>query len=188
MRISLCAITFIVFVLPIASMPPSQQSAESSPRQKPFVDPCANATTEADKKACWTEVARRAKFFLDADPCENRANQSDEERDGCKLERAELATARLDAYYHSIQKALHADSARGAAAKWDDATLLTGLRDTQAAWARYHALQCEAETTPYAGGAVTFSIKTAANAKKPKPASKSCKIPTGATLVRTDRI
>ena len=166
MRISLCAITFVLSVFPVASATPSQQSAESSPRQKPFVDPCANATTGADKQACWIEVARRAKFFLDADPCENRANQSDEERDGCKLERAELATARLDAYYHSIQKALHADSARGAAVKWDDATLLTGLRDTQAAWARYHALQCEAETTPYAGGTVTFSIKAGCEREK----------------------
>ena len=64
----------------------------SSPKQKPFVDPCADAATDADKKACWTEAARRARFFLEADPCENRANQSDEERDNCKMDRAILAT------------------------------------------------------------------------------------------------
>ena len=166
MRISLCAITFILSVLPIAFVPSPQQPAESSPKQKPFVDPCANAATEADKKACWTEAARRARFFLEADPCENRANESDEERDGCKMKRAVLATGLLDGYYHSIQKALHADLAKRKAAKWNDAALLTGLRDTQAAWARYHALQCEAETTPYDGGTVTISIKAGCEREK----------------------
>jgi uncharacterized protein YecT (DUF1311 family) len=165
-RISLCATTFILSVLPIASAPPPQQSAETSPKQKPFVDPCANAATEADKKACWTEVARRAKFFLEADPCENRPNQSDEERDNCKMDRAKQATARLDLYYHSIQKALRADLAKGKSAKWDDSALLTELQKTQAAWTRYRDLQCEAETTPYAGGTVTISIKAACEREK----------------------
>ena len=122
--------------------------------------------TEADKKACWTEAARRAKFFLDADPCETRANQSDEERDNCKMDRAKQATARLDAYYRSIQKALRADLAKGRAAKWDDSTFLAELQKTQAAWARYRDLECQAETTPYDGGTVTISIKAGCEREK----------------------
>lgn len=166
MRIWLCAITFILSVLPIASAPPPQQSAETSPKQKPFVDPCANAATEADKKVCWTEVARRAKFFLEADPCEDRPNQSDEERDNCKMDRAKQATARLDAYYHSLQKALRADLARGKAAQQDESALLAELHDTQSAWARYRDHQCQAETTPYDGGTVTISIKAGCEREK----------------------
>ncbi|MFY9732977.1 MAG: lysozyme inhibitor LprI family protein [Candidatus Acidiferrales bacterium] len=166
MRIWLCAIMFIFSVLPFASAPPPQQSAESSQKQKPFVDPCVNAATEADKKACWAEVTRRAKFFLEADPCETRTNQSDEERDNCKMDRAKQATARLDAYYRSIQKALRADLAKGTSAKWDDSSLLTELQKTQAAWTRYRDLECEAETTPYDGGTVTISIKAGCEREK----------------------
>ena len=165
MRISLCIIAFALFSAAIASSR-SQQSAEGSAKQKPFADLCTNAATEADKKACWTEVARRAKFFLDADPCENRANQSDEERDNCKMDRAKQATARLDAYYRSIQKALRSDLAKGKAAKWDDSALLTELQKTQAAWSRYRDLECEARTTPYDGGTVTISIKAGCEREK----------------------
>ena len=166
MRIWLCAIMFIFSALPISSRPPSQQPAEKSPKQKTFVDPCADAATDGDKKACWTEAARRAKFFLDADPCEARANQSDEERDNCKMDRAKQATARLDAYYRSIQKALRADLAKGKAAKLDDSSLLTETHNTQTAWAHYRDLQCEAETTPYDGGTVTISIKAGCEREK----------------------
>jgi uncharacterized protein YecT (DUF1311 family) len=109
---------------------------------------------------------RRAKFFLDADPCEARPNQSDEERDNCKMDRAKQATARLDAYYRSIQKALRADLAKGKAAKWNDSALLTELRDTQTAWARYRDLECEAQTTPYDGGTVTISIRAGCEREK----------------------
>jgi hypothetical protein len=105
-RISLCTIAVLLSASVIASSPRPQQSANSNPQKTAFVDPCANAATDADKKACWTEAARRANFFLDADPCEARPNQSDEERDNCKMDRAKQATARLDAYYRSIQKAL----------------------------------------------------------------------------------
>jgi uncharacterized protein YecT (DUF1311 family) len=164
-RISICAITFILSTVPITSPPPAQQSAESS-KPKPFVDPCASAATEADKKACWTEVARRAKFFLEADPCETRANQSDEERDNCKMDRAKQATARLDAYYHSLQKALHADLAKGKPARQGDSALLAELHDTQSTWARYRDLQCQAATIPYDGGTVTISIKAACQREK----------------------
>jgi uncharacterized protein YecT (DUF1311 family) len=165
-RISLCTITALLSATAIAPSAQPLQSANSNLQKTAFVDPCANAATDADKKACWTEAARRAKFFLDADPCEARANQSDEERDNCKMDRAKQATARLDAYYRSIQKALRADLAKGKAAKWDDSALLTELQKTQAAWSRYRDLQCEAETTPYAGGTVTISIKAGCEREK----------------------
>ena len=106
MRISLCTVTVLLpaTAIALALLPQPQQSANSNPQKTAFVDPCASAATDADKKTCWTEAARRAKFFLDADPCETRANQSDEERDNCKMDRAKQATARLDAYYRSIEK------------------------------------------------------------------------------------
>ena len=166
MRISLCTIAVLLFATAIASSPQPQQSATSNPQKTAFVDPCANAATDADKKACWTEAARRAKFFLDADPCETRANQSDQERDNCKMDRAKQATARLDAYYRSIQKALRADLAKGKAAKWDDSALLTEVQKTQAAWSRYRDLECQAQTTPYDGGTVTISIKAGCEREK----------------------
>ena len=166
MRIWLCAIMFIFSAAAIAPSPRPQQSAYGDSQKTAFVDPCPNAATDADKKACWTEAARRAKFFLDAEPCEARPNQSDEERDNCKMDRAKQATARLDAYYRSLQKALRADLAKGKLAKWDDSSLLTELQQTQAAWARYRDLQCEAETTPYDGGTVTISIKAGCEREK----------------------
>ena len=166
MRISLCTIAVLLSASVIAFSPRPQQSANSNPQKTAFVDPCANAATDADKKACWTEAARRAKFFLDADPCEARPNQSDEERDNCKMDRAKQATARLDAYYRSIQKAMRADLAKGKAAKWDDFALLTELQKTQAAWGRYRDLECEAQTTPYDGGTVTISIKAGCEREK----------------------
>jgi uncharacterized protein YecT (DUF1311 family) len=150
----------------MASPPGSQQSSETAAKQTPFVDPCANAVTPDDKKACWNEVARRAKFFLEPDPCETNAQQSDEERDNCKMDRAKKATSRVEDYYHSIQKALRADLAKGKAAEWNDAALLTELRDAQAAWTRYRDLQCEAETTPYGNGTVTISIKAGCQREK----------------------
>jgi uncharacterized protein YecT (DUF1311 family) len=165
-NISLCAVALLFSPLAIAPSPRPQQSANSNPQKTAFVDPCANAATDADKKACWTEAGRRAKFFLDADPCDARPNQSDEERDNCKMDLAKQATARLDAYYRSIQKALRADLAKGKAAKWNDSALLAELRDTQTAWARYRDLQCEAETTPYDGGTVTISIKAGCEREK----------------------
>jgi uncharacterized protein YecT (DUF1311 family) len=165
-RISLCIITVLLFAAAIAPSPQPHQSANSDPQKTAFVDPCANAATDADKKACWTEAARRAKFFLDPDPCETRENQSDQERDNCKMDRAKQATARLDAYYRSIQKALRADLAKGKAAKWDDSALLTELQKTQAAWSRYRDLECEAQTTPYDGGTVTISIKAGCEREK----------------------
>ena len=166
MPISLCIIAFLFSPLAIASSPQPQQSANSDPQETAFVDPCANAPTDADKKACWTEAARRAKFFLEADPCEIRANQSDEERDNCKMDRAKKATVRLDAYYRSIQKTLRADLAKGKTAKPDDSALLTELQKTQAAWSRYRDLECKAQTTPYAGGTVTISIKAGCEREK----------------------
>ena len=166
MRISLCTIAVLLSASVIASSPRPQQSANSNPQNAAFVDPCANAATDADKKACWTEAARRSKFFLDADPCEARANQSDEERDNCKMDRAKQATARLDAYYRSIQKAMRADLAKGKAAKWNDFALLTELQKTQAAWSRYRDLECEAQTAPYDGGTVTISIKAGCEREK----------------------
>jgi uncharacterized protein YecT (DUF1311 family) len=166
-RISLCTIAVVLSATAIASSAqPQQRSGDNTPKQKTFIDPCANAATEADKKACWTEAARRAKFFLDPDPCENRANQSDEQRDNCKMDRAKQATARVDDYYHSIQKALRADLAKGKTGKWDDSAVLTELRNTQAAWARYRDLECEAETSPYANGTVTISIKAGCEREK----------------------
>jgi uncharacterized protein YecT (DUF1311 family) len=165
-RIWLCTIAVVLAIARLTSSLPPQQSPETAPKQKAFIDPCANSATEADKKACWTEVARRSKFFLESDPCETRANQSDEERDNCKMERAKQATARLDAYYHSLQKALRADLAKDKAAKWNDSALLTELQQTQAAWTRYRDLQCEAETTPYDGGTVTISIKAGCEREK----------------------
>jgi uncharacterized protein YecT (DUF1311 family) len=164
-RISLCTITVLLFVTAIAPSPQPHQ-ANSNPQKTPFVDPCAKAGTDADKKACWTEAARRAKFFLDADPCDTRANQSDEERDNCKMDSAKQATARLDAYYHSIQKALRADLAKGQAAKWDDSALLTELQKTQFAWGHYRDLECQTQTTPYDGGIVTISIKAGCEREK----------------------
>jgi len=165
-RISLCIIAVLLSASVIASSPRPQQSANSNPQKTAFVDPCANAATDADKKACCTEAARRAKFFFDADPCEARANQSDEERDNCKMDRAKQATARLDAYYRSIQKAMRADLAKGKAAKWNDFALLTELQKTQAAWSRYRDLECEAQTAPYDGGTVTISIKAGCEREK----------------------
>ncbi len=168
MRISLYTITVLLSATAIAaaSSPQPQQPANTNPQKTAFVDPCVNAATDADKKACWTEAARRAKFFLDADPCETRANQSDEERNNCKMDRAKQATARLDAYYRSIQKALRADLAQGKAAKWDDSALLTELQKTQAAWTRYRDLECQAQTAPYDGGTVTISIKAGCEREK----------------------
>ena len=166
MRISLCTIAVLLSASVIASSPRPQQSANSNPQNAAFVDPCANAATDADKKACWTEAARRSNFFLDADPCEARANQSDEERDNCKMDRAKQATTRLDAYYRSIQKALRADLAKGKAAKWNDSALLTELQKTQAAWSRCRDLECQAQTTPYDGGTVTISIKAGCEREK----------------------
>jgi uncharacterized protein YecT (DUF1311 family) len=165
-RISLCTLAVLLFTTAIAPSPQTHQSADRYPQKTAFVDPCANAATDADKKACWTEAARRANFFLDADPCETRANQSDEERDNCKMDRAKQAAARLDAYYRSIQKVLRADLAKGQAAKWDDSALLTELQKTQAAWTRYRDLQCKAETTPYDGGTITFSIQAGCEREK----------------------
>ncbi|HTC66838.1 MAG TPA: lysozyme inhibitor LprI family protein [Candidatus Acidoferrum sp.] len=166
MRTSLCTIAVLLSASVIASSPRPQQSANSNPQKAAFVDPCANAATDADKKACWTEAARRAKFFLDADSCEAHPNQSDEERDNCKMDRAKQATARLDAYYRSIQKGLRADLAKGKAAKWNDSALLTELQKTQAAWSRYRDLECETQTTPYDGGTVTISIKAGCEREK----------------------
>jgi uncharacterized protein YecT (DUF1311 family) len=167
-RISLCTVTVLLSATAIAPAlsPQPQQSASSNPQKTAFVDPCANAATDADKKVCWTEAGRRAKFFLDADPCETRVNQSDEERDNCKMDRAKQATARLDAYYRSIQKALRADLAKGKAAKWDDSAFITELQKTQAAWSRYRDLECQAQTTPYDGGTVTISIKAGCEREK----------------------
>jgi uncharacterized protein YecT (DUF1311 family) len=82
------------------------------------------------------------------------------------MDRAKQATARLDAYYRSIQKALRADLAKGKAAEWNDSVLITELRDTQTAWARYRDLECEAQTTPYDGGTVTISIKAGCEREK----------------------
>lgn len=159
MRISLCIIAVLLSATVIAPSPQPQQSTDGNPQKTAFVDPRANAATDADKKACWTEAARRAKFFLEADPCESRANQSDQERDNCKVDRARQATARLDAYYRSVQKAFRADLAKGQAARWDDSALLNELQKTQAAWTRYRDLECQAQTTFYDGGTVTISIK-----------------------------
>jgi uncharacterized protein YecT (DUF1311 family) len=165
-RISLSTITVVLLATAMAPSPQPQQSANTNAQKTPFVEPCANAATDADKRACWTEAARRAKFFLDADPCETRANQSDEERNNCKMDRAKQATARLDAYYRSIQKALRTELAKGKAARWDDSALLTELQKTQAAWSRYRDLECEAQTTPYDGGTVTISIKAGCEREK----------------------
>lgn len=176
MRISLCTITVLLFTTAIAPSPQPHQSANSNPQNSAFVDPCVNAATDADKKACWTEAARRAKYFLEADPCETRANQSDEERDNCKVDRAKQATARVDAYYYSVQKSLRADLAKGKAAKWDDSTLLTQLRNTQTAWAHYRDLECEAETTYYDGGTVTISIKAGCEREKAEARLKELQV------------
>jgi len=119
-----------------------------------------------DKKACWKELARRADFLLNPDPCEDESHRSDEDRDNCKMDRAKEATGHVDEYYQAIQKALHADSSKGKSSQWDDTGLLTELRNTQAAWARYRDLQCEAETTPYDGGTVTISIKAGCQREK----------------------
>jgi uncharacterized protein YecT (DUF1311 family) len=98
-------------------------------------------------------------FFRNPDPCETSAQRSDEDRDNCKIDRADKAVARVDAYYHSIQKALRADLAKGKAASWDDAALLAELQSIQRTWTTYREAQCEAETKPYDGGTVTFSIR-----------------------------
>jgi len=153
---SLVALTLSAIVLAAPSL---RSQAPQDAAKKNFVDPCANAVTDAEKKACWTEVERRAQFFLDPDPCEANEHQSDAERDNCKIERARQATHSATAYYQAIQKALRADLAKGKSARWEDPGLLTHLRDSQAAWARYRDAQCEAETTPYDGGTVTISIK-----------------------------
>jgi hypothetical protein len=58
-RISLCTITVLLFVAAPALSPQPQQSANGNPQKTAFVDPCANAATDADKKACWTEAAAR---------------------------------------------------------------------------------------------------------------------------------
>jgi uncharacterized protein YecT (DUF1311 family) len=82
------------------------------------------------------------------------------------MDRAKQAAARLDADYCSIQKALRADLGKGKAPKWDDSAILTELQKTQATWTRYRDLQCEAETTPYAGGTITISIKAVCEREK----------------------
>jgi uncharacterized protein YecT (DUF1311 family) len=165
----------VLSISPLASSLPPQQSPATALQRKAFIDPCANSTTEADKRSCWTEVARRAKFFLESDPCESRANQSDEERDNCKMDRAKQTSAHLDAYYHSLQKALRVDLAKEKAAKWDDSGLLTELQQTQAAWTRYRDAQCQAETTPYDGGTVTISIKAGCEREKAEARLKELK-------------
>jgi len=146
--------------------PSLRSQAPQDAAKKSFANPCADALNDAEKKACWTEVARRADYFLNPDPCEANEHQSDEERDNCKMERARQANDRVTAYYRSIQKALRADLAKGKSAQWSDAGLLTELRDSQAAWARYRDLQCDAETTPYDGGTVTISIKAGCERQK----------------------
>ena len=163
--ISLCTIIVLLFSPVIASAPP-QQSANGNLQKPALVDPCANAATDAEKKACWKELARRADFILNPDPCEDESHRSDEDRDNCKIDRAKQASARVDAYYQSIRKSLRADLSKGKAAKWDDPTLLAQLRDTQSAWTRYRDLQCEAETAPYDGGTITFSIKAGCEREK----------------------
>jgi uncharacterized protein YecT (DUF1311 family) len=133
---------------------PSQKSEQKSPG-----NPCAFATTDEARTACWKDLARRADFFLNPDPCETSAQRSDEDRDNCKIDRADKAAARVDAYYHSIQKALRADLAKGKAASWNYAALLAELQSIQRTWTTYRDAQCEAETKPYDGGTVTFSIR-----------------------------
>ena len=165
-RISLYTSIALLFSAAIVPSPQPQQSANTDAQKKAFVDPCANAATDADKKACWKELARRADFVLNPDPCEDESHRSDEERDNCKMDRAKQASARVDAYYRSIQKSLRADLSKGKAAQWDDSALLTELRNTQAAWARYRDLQCEAEISPYDGGTITFSIKAGCEREK----------------------
>ena len=174
-RISLCTVIVLLFAAAIAPSQPSQ-SANGNPQTTPFVNPCANASTDADKKACWTEAARRAKFFLEADPCDAREHQSDEARDNCKMDRAREATARLDAYYQSIQKALRSDAAKGKSSQWDDQALLAEIRNAQAAWTRYRDLQCEAETIPYDGGTITISIKAGCQLEKAEARLKELQI------------
>jgi uncharacterized protein YecT (DUF1311 family) len=139
------------------------QSSDANPSQKSdqksASNPCAFATTDEARTACWKDLARRADFFLNPEPCETSAQRSDEDRDNCKIDRADKAAARVDAYYRSIQKALRADLAKGKAASWDDAALLTELQSIQRTWTTYRDAQCEAETKPYDGGTVTFSIR-----------------------------
>jgi len=137
---------------------PGQTSDATAPQKSPS-NPCAFATTDDARTACWKDLARRADFFLNPDPCETSAQRSDEDRDNCKIDRADKAAARVDAYYHSILKALRADLAKGKAASWDDAALLAELQSIQRTWTSYRDAQCEAETKSYDGGTVTFSIR-----------------------------
>ena len=172
MRTQLFVVFLFVIVFVVLSAAAFARPVQPQPQvaplvtQKPVADPCPTSVTPDDKKACWTELARRAKFFLDSDPCESNSQQSDQERDNCKTDRAKQAAVLLNAYYRSLQYALHADLSKGKAARWNDSGLLTELRDTQAAWARYRDSQCEAETTRYAGGTVTISIKAGCEREK----------------------
>ena len=166
MRTQLFTIFIVLSAAAFARPVQPQQQVDPLVTRKPVADPCPTSVTPDDKKACWTELARRAKFFLDSDPCESNSQQSDQERDNCKTDRAKQAAVLLDAYYRSLQKTLRADLAKGKAARWNDSALLTELRDTQAAWTRYRDTQCVAETTRYAGGTVTISIKAGCEREK----------------------
>jgi uncharacterized protein YecT (DUF1311 family) len=158
-RYSLWIATILLSATTLAWSPLPQNDSAASTNQKPANDPCSLATTDETRTACWKDLARRAQFFLDPDSCETSAQQSDEARDNCKTDRAEKAEARLDAYYHSILKALRADLAKGKSASWDDTTLIAELQSIQHDWTRYRDAQCEAEIKPYDGGTVTISIR-----------------------------
>jgi uncharacterized protein YecT (DUF1311 family) len=158
-RRSLSIAAILLFSAALAWSTHPQQSSDTSTNQKPATNPCAFATADEARIACWKDLARRADFFLNPDPCETSAQRSDEDRDNCKIDRADKAAARVDAYYHSIQKALRADLAQGKAASRDDAALLSDLQSIQRTWSSYRDAQCEAETKPYDGGTVTFSIR-----------------------------
>ena len=125
MRTQLFVVFLVVFVIVFVVLSaaafarPVQPQQQVAPlvTQKPVADPCPTSVTPDDKKACWTELARRAKFFLDSDPCESNSQQSDQERDNCKTDRARHAAVLLNAYYRSLQYALHADLSKGKAAR-----------------------------------------------------------------------
>lgn len=142
-------------LLSLAGSP--QQPAENK-SSLPSTNPCASAANEADRTACWQDLARKAKAYLTGDPCPKAT--TDMERTNCWLDLATKANARLAAFYQKVQKAIKAhQDQQPPEFRGSDELGLEKLKSTQLAWTRYRDSQCDAVEQRYEGGTIAPSIR-----------------------------
>ena len=120
-------------------------------------NPCAAASNDAERTACWQDLARKAKAYLASDPCSKAT--TDMERTNCWLGIAKKANAGLAAFYQKVQKAIKAHLAQQSPAfQGYDERALEKLRDAQLAWSHYRDSQCDAAEQRNEGGTIAPSI------------------------------